>query len=327
VSGILSGGDRSVPKVSVIIPAYNCAAYLAQAIESVLTQSLSDYEVIVIDDASPDDTAEVAASFANQILYLRNDLNRGVSFSRNRGTAASTGEYLVFLDADDVLLRDKLASQVQFLDTHPEFGVAYSDAAFCDEAGQDWGIRFSEVRSPHSGNVLEAMCWNNFFPIHAAMVRRRCLDTVGWFEETYQPNEDWHLWLRLAGLTLFHYESRVLCKYRVHQRNVTHDRCAMSRANARVRLWLIHSPLFLRISQRTQQYCCLSCGVSLAKTGNMARARQTLRQAIRLRQLYLPGYALWLLALTGSGTFTRVETAAKAFWLRATGRDQFPLFQ
>lgn len=316
-----------MPKVSVIIPAYNCAAYLAEAIESVLTQSLSDYEIVVIDDASPDDTAEVAASFGNKILYLHNDLNRGVSFSRNRGIAASTGEYLVFLDADDLLLRDKLGSQARFLDTHPEFGVVYCDTMLCDATGQGLGIRFSEFRSPHSGNVLGAMCWNNFVPIHAAMVRRRCLDTVGRFEETYQPNEDWHLWLRLAGLTLFHYEGRVLCKYRVHQENVTRDRYAMSRANARVRLWLIHSPLFLRISQRAQQYCCLSCGVSLAKTGNMTQARQTLRQAIRLGQLYLPGYALWLLSLTGSGTFTLVETAVKAFWLRSTGRGRFPLPQ
>lgn len=316
-----------MPKVSVIIPAYNCAAYLAQAIESVLTQSLSDYEIIVIDDASPDDTAEVAVSFANKILYLCNDFNRGVSFSRNRGIAASTGEHLVFLDADDVLLRDKLASQVRFLDTHPEFGVVYCDTMFCDATEQGLGMRFSEFRSPHSGNVLEAMCWNNFFPIHAAMVRRRCLDAVGCFEETYQPNEDWHLWLRLAGLTLFHYDDRVLCKYRIHQSNVTRNRHAMSWANARVRLWLIHSPLFLRISQRAQQYCCLSCGVSLAKTGNMTQARQTLRQAIRLGPFYLPSYVLWLLSLTGLGSFARIETAVKTFWLKVTGSDRFPLPQ
>jgi glycosyltransferase involved in cell wall biosynthesis len=316
-----------MPKVSVIIPTYNCAPYLLQAIESVLAQSLDDHEIIVIDDASPDDTPEIAAGFADRIRYLRNDRNHGVSFSRNRGISVSTGEYLVFLDADDVLLKDKLASQVRFLDAHPQFGVAYSDTVFYSEEGQDLGMRFSEVRSPHSGNVLEAMCRDNFLPVHAAMVRRCCLDAAGCFEEDYQPNEDWHLWLRLAGLTPFHYEDRVLCRYRVHHSSVTFNRYAMSRANARVRLWLIQSPLFPRLSQPTRWYCYLSCGISLAKIGDVTQGRQMLAQAIRLAPLHLPSYALWLLSLTGSGLFTRVETAIKALWLQVTGCARFPLPQ
>lgn len=314
-------------KVSVIIPAYNYAAYLAQAIESMLAQSLNDYEIIVIDDASSDDTPKVVASFGDRIRYFRNDVNGGLSFSRNRGISVSTGEYLVFLDADDVLLKDKLESQVQFLDTHSEFGVAYSDTVFCDVAGEDLGMRFSGVRSPHSGDVLEAVCRNNLFPIHAAMVRRRCLDVVGRFEEYYHPAQDWHLWLRLAGITRFHYENRVLCKYRVHRHNMTHNRYAMSRANARVRLWLIQSPLFHRLSKPAQRYCCLSCGVSLAKMGDVTQGRELLGQAIRLGPWSLPSYALWLLSLTGSSTFTQVETAIKMVWLRVTGRDQSPLPQ
>jgi hypothetical protein len=116
----------------------------------------------------------------------------------------------------------------------------------------------------------------------------------------------------------------VLCKYRIHQTNVSHNRLAMSRANAQVRLWLIRSPLFSRLSRETQQYCCLSCGVSLAKIGKMVQAREMLAKTIRLRPLHIPSYALWGLSLTGSKAFKQVETAFKEMWLRATGRDRFP---
>jgi glycosyltransferase involved in cell wall biosynthesis len=321
------GEEDDLARVSVIIPAYNQAGYLREAIESAVNQEIDDLEIVLVDDASEDDTHEVASSYAESVLHLRNDVNRGVSNSRNRGIAVSTGEYLVFLDADDVLLEDKLRSQSQYLDEHPDVGVVYCDCLLCDSTGSSLATRFSEVRPPRSGSVFEPLCRGNFLPIHAAMVRRRCLDSVGDFQEAFQPNEDWHLWLRLAGVTRFHYDERVLCKYRLHMGNVSHNRFAMSRANALVRLWLVQSPLFPQLSTRTQHYCYLSCGVSLAKTGDLPRARQMLRKAVHLRPFYIPGHALWALSLAGQDLFTLLENAVKRTWLRVTGRARIPLPQ
>jgi glycosyltransferase involved in cell wall biosynthesis len=311
--------------VSVIIPAYNYAEYLVEAIESVLAQSLRDCEIIVVDDASTDDTPEVAAYFGDRIRYTRNEVNRGLGLSRNRGLSLATGEYVAFLDADDLLLKDKLSLQVRFLDEHPEFGVAYCDTEFCSASASGTGLRFSRFCAPHSGDVLDAMSRNNFFPPVAALVRRRCLDLVGYFDDHYHPVQDWHLWIRLAQITPFRYQDRVLCRYRVHRRNVTHNRLAMSRANVRLRQWLIQSPVFSQLSPSTQGYCRLSCGVSLIKTGDLAQGRRLLLDAMRLGPVAAPASALWFLSLFGQSTFTRVETAIKNVYLRATGRHRSPL--
>src|ERR1051326_446413 len=122
-------------KVSIIIPAYNQAQFLAAAIESALQQTHRDVEVVVIDDGSTDDTRQVAERFANRIIYVYQE-NTGLPGARNRGIRESSGEYLCFLDSDDSYHSEKAQRQAELLDENPEIGFVYCDIITTDEAGQ-----------------------------------------------------------------------------------------------------------------------------------------------------------------------------------------------
>ena len=114
-----------MPRVSVIIPTYNSARFVVQAVESVLAQTYSDFEVIVVDDGSTDNTPVALAGYRQKIRYLHQE-NRGPSAARNAGYRASQGDYVLFLDSDDLIPPDTLERQVSFLNDHPEFGLVYS---------------------------------------------------------------------------------------------------------------------------------------------------------------------------------------------------------
>jgi glycosyltransferase involved in cell wall biosynthesis len=212
-----------MPKVSVIVPTYNRKDLVVETVESALHQNLSDVEIVVVDDGSVDGTREVLSSrFGDQIVYIY-QTNRGRSAARNRGITESTGEYVVFLDSDDLLLPNALEVQSLFLDTHPAVGVAYTDGYYCDEVGRDLEP-ISKTRPPLRGrNMLETLVLDNvIIAPHSAMVRRHCLDRLGapFFDENLSVGEDSDFWIRLAHLgCLFEYHDVVTCKYRVHGAN------------------------------------------------------------------------------------------------------------
>ena len=129
-----------MPRVSVIIPTYNRAGYLCESIESVLTQTYTDYEIIVVDDGSTDDTEEVLQLWiADGTIHYVWQENRGESAARNHGIELAIGEYIAFLDSDDLFMPTKLEEQVAYLDNHPEVGMAHSCYSKFGEAGASWG--------------------------------------------------------------------------------------------------------------------------------------------------------------------------------------------
>ena len=209
-----------MPRVSVIIPTYNRIDLVTETVDSALNQSLVDREVIVVDDGSTDGTREhLAACFGDRIRILC-QTNHGRSAARNRGIVESRGEFVVFLDSDDLLKPDALMIQSSFLDSHPTVGVAYSDGYYCDEAGRDLE-RISSTRPPLRGrNLLESLVLDNLIIApHSAMVRRTCLDAVGapWFDEELSVGEDSDFWIRLARAGCsFRNHNVVTCKYRIH---------------------------------------------------------------------------------------------------------------
>jgi len=186
-------------KVSVIIPTYNHAKYVGRAIDSVLAQTYKNYEIIVIDDGSTDNTKEVLKEFIAKIEYVYQE-NRGLSAARNTGIKRSRGEYLVFLDADDYLPSEKLAVQVELLDKHPEIGWVYSDGYYVDEKGnilERASERFKKPKSPE-GDIFFDLLSGNFIPVNTVMVRRKCMD-VGFFDESLTSYEDCDFWLRVSA--------------------------------------------------------------------------------------------------------------------------------
>ena len=195
---------------------YNDARYLPGAIESILGQSLQDFELIIIDDHSADETPEALANYIqrdSRIRVIRNERNVGVARSLNRGIEVARGELIARMDSDDISLPERFDKQVAFLDAHPEVGVLGTQTLFIDESGQLF--RQAEWEKPTSHNSL---VWQLFYatPIchPSVMMRTECLRSVGGYSPDY-PNEDMQLWTRMALTTKLANLDDILLHYRM----------------------------------------------------------------------------------------------------------------
>jgi glycosyltransferase involved in cell wall biosynthesis len=191
--------DQMTRTVSVVIPAYNCGHLIGDAIDSALAQSAAAVEVIVVDDGSTDDTARRIKAYGDRIRYVLQD-NQGVAAARNRGVAETRGEFVAFLDGDDVWHPHKLARQLAVLSESPQLGML-GTASFPWPAAV-----IPEV--PSSGlEIPEVVTWEqvavkNRFMASSVIVRRAVLDLVGPFDTSLQGPEDHDLWIRLAEQTV-----------------------------------------------------------------------------------------------------------------------------
>jgi glycosyltransferase involved in cell wall biosynthesis len=206
-------------QVSVIIPTYNQAHFVASAVESALAQTYPDVEIIVVDDGSTDDPQAALAPYREKIHYIYQK-NRGLSGARNTGFLASHGDYVLFLDSDDLIHPDKLALHVALLEAEPNFGLVYSAWQQINEDGTQV---LGEVRPSRQGQLLKELLRRSFFFFaSAAVLRRACLERVGLFDESLRWGEDADMWLRLARAGYaFGYLDQPLLQYRIHAKSMT----------------------------------------------------------------------------------------------------------
>jgi glycosyltransferase involved in cell wall biosynthesis len=208
-------------KVSVIIPVYNRPVYVTEAIESVLKQTHQDWELIVVDDGSTDETAAAIAKYGSYLQYLYQP-NSGVASARNLGFAAVKGDYVLFLDSDDLLLPCSLELLSRFLDDHRGVGIVYSDAILCDANGVHMGLMSAHRPPIEHPKMLDNLVLVDYItPSNGSLTRRRCLAALeGPFDVTLYGSEDWDLWIRIAAHDCeFAYLDAVTCKYRFHSGN------------------------------------------------------------------------------------------------------------
>ena len=229
--------ELKTPLVSVIIPAYNQAQYIGRTLESVIQQRFRDYEIIVVNDGSTDDTSQVLEDYREHIQLIT-QANAGPSAARNTGIKASRGELIAFLDSDDLWMPDMLSSTVEFLNTHQECDWVCGAWNHIDEHGN----MISEVRdmSWHHdivdrGQLLQELALWNLFLVHVLLLRRRLFECCGAFDESLRAAEDWDLWLRLAahGHTLGIIDRHV-ASYRRHGSSMTFRPQGMKDAALRV---------------------------------------------------------------------------------------------
>jgi glycosyltransferase involved in cell wall biosynthesis len=198
--------------VSVVIPSFNCARFIREAVDSALAQTVQPLEIIVIDDGSTDTTPEAMAGYASdpRVCYLRQK-NAGQSTARNNGIRAARGEFIALLDADDRWKPDKLAKQLgKFSDDG--IGVVFSGSQVFDEHG----IR-SENRANEDAcaDILQSLITTTAFVPSSVVVRKRCFDTCGLFDESLKKVEDREMWIRLAKRYRFSCAPDCLVEYRL----------------------------------------------------------------------------------------------------------------
>jgi glycosyltransferase involved in cell wall biosynthesis len=208
-----------IPAVSVVLATYNYGRYLAGALDSALGQTLSDLEIIVIDDGSTDETKEVMALYlANpRVRYFGTD-HGGQPAAKNTGIRLARTPLIAFLDADDLWLPTKLEKQVALFAANPNLGVVYSRRWLMDELGRH--LHYPQPPLPR-GNVLEAMFRQNFICFSSAVVSRSVFDQVGMFDTSLALAIDYDLWLRVAQRFQFDYVDEPLVKYRTGHANLS----------------------------------------------------------------------------------------------------------
>jgi len=213
------------PRVSVIIPTYNRSRYIAEAIRSVQAQTHRDVEIIVADDGSTDNTRDIVSQFGQGVTYLQLPHRGQAAATRNAGLRAAEGEYVAFLDSDDLFLPGKLALQLAVLEQHPEAGLAYSNGYFFrDDPQVPIGRTLDGLPTP-TGDALADLLRGNFLTSPVVLVRADCLDVVGLFDERpeFFAVEDYDLWLRIAAHFPFVYAPGDVAAIRRHKQSISRD--------------------------------------------------------------------------------------------------------
>lgn len=222
-----------MPTVSVVIPLYNAEKYINETIASVLAQSYRDFELIIVDDGSTDESIELCRQFRDPRLRLISQENRGLAGARNTGIHHARGRYVALLDADDRWHPDKLACHVEHLEHRPKVGVSYSQSAFMDNDGRPMGI----VQAPKLTGVKAAnvLCRNPVGNGSAPVIRKAVFDAIAfaserrnkkrdcYFDEDLRQSEDIECWLRIASQTAWEFEGLglALTWYRVNSQGLS----------------------------------------------------------------------------------------------------------
>jgi glycosyltransferase involved in cell wall biosynthesis len=213
-----------MPTVSVIIPTYNRANYICEAIDSILAQTYADYEIIVVDDGSTDGTRQALQRWIDDgtICYYYQE-NRGESAARNHGIRKARGQYIAFLDSDDLFLPTKFEKQVAYLEQNLDKAFVQSWYAKFDDQGNDLGYRdTSKINGYVYPEIL--LNWSVLLAVPSVVVRSEVLEDIGGFDESIRLGPDLDLWRRITKKYAIGVVPEVLCKIRVHPGNISGDK-------------------------------------------------------------------------------------------------------
>jgi glycosyltransferase involved in cell wall biosynthesis len=303
-----------MPQVSVIIPAYNRADMIGDAIQSVLDQTYADWELIVVDDGSEDNTADVIAGYDDpRISYIYQD-NRKLPGARNTGIRAASGPYVAFLDSDDLFLPHKLEWQVAALDAQPELGLIAGGHVEVDK--QLHILR--EVQPWHGQPTLELTDWLVGCPFcpSSPLIRREWLFKANLFDEAMQRIEDWDLWLRMSRIGCkMAWLHKPVCYYRFHGGNMVRDVHLMKAGMVRMLdKFYAQSDLpvaALALRDLAYAHVYLSASARAYAAGAIEEGKASLKLATRLNPALLEGDPPQLLdSLAAFALIPLVEDAA-----------------
>ncbi len=302
----------SKPLVTIVIPSYNRADYIAETIESVLAQTYPSIEVIVIDDGSTDNTKEIVERYVPQVQYVyQENAERGAS--RNHGLRLAQGEYISFLDSDDLWLPEKLATDVEFIEARPNIGVVYTDALQIDSNG-NYRKRLNAGR--HSGKVTEHLLRGNFILMGSHLVRTDKAREIGGFNEDRElsGSEDWEFWVRLSTITEFAYNPMAFAKIRTHEANTMSNPEGMERSmNCSVRL-LETSPLLSNEQKKILIYrkanIALINAINYCSVKERRRSFSELMRAVSIVPsiIFDPRYAYTILRLLTGNKISKLRS-------------------
>jgi glycosyltransferase involved in cell wall biosynthesis len=280
---------RNDVTVSVIIPAFGTAEYISETLSSVFAQTFKDYEVIVINDGSPDseELERLLAPFMERIVYS-NQENRGLAGARNTGIRISRGKFLAFLDSDDCWLPEYLAHQMELFNQTPALDIVYSDALFFGDpalAGKTFMQKYPSIGPVTMEGLIKEDCQ---VIVSCALVRRQAVVSAGLFDESLRSCEDYDLWLRILHRGgRMAYQNKVLGRYRTRPNSLSQNRIKMSESLVAVyekaeRTFVMDDKIraiLKRQLARAQAYLDLEYGKNFLSVGDFGKAKDALTRA------------------------------------------------
>lgn len=290
------------PKVSVIIPTYNREHLISRSIDSVLNQTYKDFEVIIVDDASTDNTEELIKKEYPTLIYLRLKENMGAAVARNTGLNVARGEYIAFHDSDDEWFPEKLEKQMVVFDKFPEVGVVYTDMLRILE---DQGIDYWNSPTVYSGILVNEQTLDYQvlgIGIQSAVIQKECIEYVGYFDDKLPRLIDLDLFLRLSKYFKFYHIREPLVKYYENEGISTN----------------IIAGYTARIYLLTKYFNCLKgnkkflarqyydIGYSMMSIGNLRSGRHYLIKAIKANPIAIKSIVLLVISLAGQNIYEKI---------------------
>lgn len=291
-------------QVSIIIPTYNRAGLLHSAIASVLNQTFHDFEIVVVDDGSEDNTREIVMGFHDKrIKYIRHMINKGEASTRNTGIMNSNAQYIAFLDDDDEWLQEKLRLQVNlFKNSPPGVGGVYSGFVVIDM--NDKSILGQKIPRKRGNIYHDIFVENCIGTPSTVIVRKECFERVGLFDESIAYGLDYDMWIRISKEFHFEYIEEPLVKYYVHENRLSN--------NPEIRIRGLETILhkysrFFAFNSKRYSRSYLSLGLLCCYSGKIRKGIKAFINAIRLYPFEPRNYFNLGLSLLGAKNFRRVK--------------------
>lgn len=219
--------------ISIITPTYNREAFLPAAIESVLAQSYKEFELIIVDDGSTDNSRELINAYADKdprVKYLYQE-NQRQSVARNYALSIAKGDFICFLDSDNYWPHDKLEKSLKAFEQHPEADIVYGDCITIDEQGNE--LHRNNMRR-YSGNIAALLLKDNFVSMNTTMTRRKCFNEMGGMSGKRRVADDYDLWLKFSARYRFQYIPEFLAYYRVMENQISSNKKLRFETNEKI---------------------------------------------------------------------------------------------
>jgi len=286
----------------VVIPTYNHAHLIGRAIRSVLSQSFQDFELIIVDDGSTDNTEKVVEGFPDERLrYIRHDKNRGACAAMNTGIREARGDFIAFLDADNEWFPEKLEKQVTaFSKLPPEFGVVYTSW---------WGIKgtdkyYGPTRKTKSGDIhRDILAIETVIDTSSVLVKKECFEKAALFDERLHHRMDWELFIRISRYYYFYHVNEPLFNYYVLAGSMSAD--SERRLIAAEEILQMHSQDFNQ-DRRVLSKCLKHLGYEFCSSSAMGQGKKYFLRAIKAYPFDFQLLVATLLSFLGRGVYGKV---------------------